>query len=62
LVIDDPHDAAALAGAMSRMLDRGYRASAAQAARQTGNRWTFEQHYRALLDVFGEVRRSKRAA
>jgi UDP-glucose:(heptosyl)LPS alpha-1,3-glucosyltransferase len=62
LVIDDPHDAAALAGAMSRMLDRGYRASAAQAARQTGNRWTFDQHYRALLDVFGEVRRSKRAA
>jgi len=23
---------------------------------KTGNRWTFEHHYRALLDVFGEVR------
>ena len=25
-------------------------------------RWTFEHHYRALLDVFREVRRAKRAA
>ncbi len=62
LVIDDPHDAPALAGAMAKLLDRGYRMSASQAARQTGNRWTFEQHYRALLDVFGEVRQLKRAA
>ncbi|HEY3790053.1 MAG TPA: glycosyltransferase family 4 protein, partial [Urbifossiella sp.] len=62
LVIDDPHDAAALAGAMGKMLDRGYRVAASQAARQTGNRWTFEHHYRALLDVFGEVWRMKRAA
>jgi UDP-glucose:(heptosyl)LPS alpha-1,3-glucosyltransferase len=62
LIIDDPHDASALARAMTAMLDRGYRLSASQAARQAGNRWTFEDHYRALLDVFGEVRRSKRAA
>lgn len=62
LVIDDPHDAAALAGAMTRMLDRGYRFAAAQAARQAANRWTFEHHYRALVDVLGEARQLKRAA
>jgi UDP-glucose:(heptosyl)LPS alpha-1,3-glucosyltransferase len=62
LVIDDPHDAPALAAAMARFLDHGYRTVASQAARQTGNRWTFEHHYRALLDVFVEARTLKRAA
>ena len=62
LVIDDPHDAGALAAAMARMTDGGYRYAASHAARLTGRRWTFERHYRALLDVFGEVRRAKRAA
>jgi UDP-glucose:(heptosyl)LPS alpha-1,3-glucosyltransferase len=62
LVIDDPHDAPALAAAMSRMLDSGYRSAASQAARQAAGRWTFEHHYRALVDVFREVRSNKRAA
>jgi UDP-glucose:(heptosyl)LPS alpha-1,3-glucosyltransferase len=62
LVIDDPHDARSLGAAMSRMLDRGYLREASTAARATGSRWTFEQHYQSLLDVFGEVRREKRAA
>jgi UDP-glucose:(heptosyl)LPS alpha-1,3-glucosyltransferase len=62
VVVADPHDAAELAAAMSRMLDHGYRAAASQAARQAGTRWTFEHHYRALLDVFAEVRAVKRAA
>jgi UDP-glucose:(heptosyl)LPS alpha-1,3-glucosyltransferase len=61
-VIDDPHNAPALAAAMSRMLDRGHLREASAAARATGTRWTFELHYQALLDVFGEVRRAKRAA
>jgi UDP-glucose:(heptosyl)LPS alpha-1,3-glucosyltransferase len=61
-VIDDPHDAPKLAAALTAFTDHGYRATASQAARLTGNRWTFEHHYRALLDVFGEVRRTKRAA
>ena len=61
-MIADPHDAAALGAAMARMLDRGYLREASTAARATGNRWTFEQHYQALLSVFGEVRRAKRAA
>jgi UDP-glucose:(heptosyl)LPS alpha-1,3-glucosyltransferase len=62
IVIDDPHDAPALAAAMTRFTDRGYRADASSAARQTGTKWTFEHHYQALLDVFGEVRKSKQAA
>lgn len=62
LVIDDPHDSGALSAAMAQMLDRGYRSAAAQAARQASARWTFEHHYRALLDVFGEARTLKRAA
>ncbi|MFM8271267.1 MAG: glycosyltransferase, partial [Gemmata sp.] len=61
-VIDSPHDAAALAAAMHRFTDRTYRAEASNAARRTGTTWTFEHHYQALLDVFGEVRESKRAA
>ena len=62
IVIDNPHDAKALAAAMTRFTDRGYRAEASSAARQTGTKWTFEHHYQALLDVFGEVRKSKQAA
>lgn len=62
IVIDDPHDAPALAAALHRFTDRGYRAEASSAARQTGTRWTFEHHYQALLDVFGEVRKTKKAA
>ena len=62
LVIDDPHDAPALAAALVRMLDPGYRSAASQVARQTGTRWTFEHHYRALFEVFAEVRTIKRAA
>jgi UDP-glucose:(heptosyl)LPS alpha-1,3-glucosyltransferase len=61
-VIDDPHDAPALAAAMARFTDRTYRAEAAAAARQTGTKWTFEHHYRALLDVFSEAQKTKRAA
>ena len=62
LVIEDPHDGIALASAMTRMFDRGYLREASAAARQTAGRWTFEDHYQAMIDVFGEVRRIKRAA
>jgi UDP-glucose:(heptosyl)LPS alpha-1,3-glucosyltransferase len=62
LVIDDPHNADALAAAMTRMLDPRYRQAAAHAARQTASRWTFEHHYQALVSVLGEVRQLKRAA
>ncbi len=62
IVIDDPHDAAGLAAAMYRFTDRSYRAEASSSARQTGTKWTFEHHYRALIDVFGEARKMKKAA
>ena len=62
LVVDDPHDAAAWAAAIARMLDPAYRRSASQSAREAAGRWTFEHHYRALLAVFAEVRAAKRAA
>jgi UDP-glucose:(heptosyl)LPS alpha-1,3-glucosyltransferase len=62
IVIGDPHDAPALAAALARMHDRGYLREASALARATGMRWTFEHHYHALLDVFAEVRKSKRAA
>jgi UDP-glucose:(heptosyl)LPS alpha-1,3-glucosyltransferase len=62
IVIDDPHNAPTLAEAMNRMLDRGYLREASTAARLTGTKWTFEHHYRALLDVFAEARKLKQAA
>jgi UDP-glucose:(heptosyl)LPS alpha-1,3-glucosyltransferase len=62
LVVDDPHDSAALGGAIARMLDPGYRRAASAAAREAAGQWTFEHHYRALLAVFAEVRAAKRAA
>ncbi len=62
IVIDDPHDAQSLGAAMTHFTDRKVRAEASAAARQCSAKWTFEQHYRALLDVFGEVRKTKKAA
>ncbi|AMV28489.1 Lipopolysaccharide core biosynthesis protein RfaG [Gemmata sp. SH-PL17] len=61
-VINDPHNAKDLAAAMHRFTDHSYRAEASSAARQTGTKWTFEHHYQALLNVFGEVRKIKKAA
>jgi UDP-glucose:(heptosyl)LPS alpha-1,3-glucosyltransferase len=59
LVIDDPHDGSALAKAIGRMSDRGYLESARPAALAAAQRWTFEMHYAALLDVFREVANGK---
>ena len=60
-MIDDPHNAQELASAMGRFTDRDYR-ECVQRTHRTGTKWTFEHHYQALLDVFGEVRKSKQAA
>lgn len=62
VVVDTPHDEAGLAAAITTCLDPRFRASASAAARQAAARWTFEDHYRALLAVFAEVRQVKRAA
>lgn len=62
LVIDDPHNHADLAAALTHFLDPANRQAAAQAARRTASGWTFEQHYRELLSVFQEAALRKRAA
>jgi UDP-glucose:(heptosyl)LPS alpha-1,3-glucosyltransferase len=61
-VIEDPHNAPAMAAALTHMADRGYLREASTAARATASRWTFEHHYQSLLKVFTEVRQAKRAA
>src|SRR5262249_62031062 len=61
-VVNDPHDARELAGAIAELADPArlpvYKAAAAEA----GRRWTFEDHYRQLLTVLEEVAARKRAA
>lgn len=61
-VVADPHDHGRLAWAMAQLLDPARRAACAQAARRTAAAWTFEQHYRQLLQVFAEAAARKRAA
>jgi UDP-glucose:(heptosyl)LPS alpha-1,3-glucosyltransferase len=61
-VVRDPHDHEHLAWCMTQLLDPARRAACAQAARKAAARWTFEDHYRQLLKVFGEAAARKRAA
>jgi UDP-glucose:(heptosyl)LPS alpha-1,3-glucosyltransferase len=61
-VIDDPHDHAHLAWCLRQLLDSERRQACAQAARRTAAQWTFEHHYRRLVQVFGEAAARKRAA
>jgi UDP-glucose:(heptosyl)LPS alpha-1,3-glucosyltransferase len=62
IVVDTPHDEAGLAAAIGKCLDPKFRAPAAASARQAAAKWTFEDHYRSLMAVFGEVKAVKRAA
>ena len=55
VVLDDPHDSAAMAKALSAMGDPLSRAAMSQAARTAAEKWTFEMHYRALLAVFTDA-------
>jgi UDP-glucose:(heptosyl)LPS alpha-1,3-glucosyltransferase len=52
IVLNDPHDHRALAGSIERLCDSRTRSICSQAARQAGESWTFQHHYRALLNVF----------
>jgi UDP-glucose:(heptosyl)LPS alpha-1,3-glucosyltransferase len=61
-VIDSPHDHDQLAWCLSQLLDPARRKACAQAARRTAGQWTFEHHYRRLLQVFQEVAARKNAA
>jgi UDP-glucose:(heptosyl)LPS alpha-1,3-glucosyltransferase len=61
-VVADPHDQYRLAWCMTQLLDSTRRHGCAQAARKTAMQWTFEHHYRQLLQVFAEAAARKRAA
>jgi UDP-glucose:(heptosyl)LPS alpha-1,3-glucosyltransferase len=61
-VVADPHDHPRLAWAMAQLLDPARRAACAQAARRAAAQWTFERHYRELMQVFAEAAARKRAA
>ena len=61
-VIDNPHEHQQIADCMIQLLDSSRRTACARAARQTAALWTFEHHYRQLLDVFAEAVERKRAA
>jgi UDP-glucose:(heptosyl)LPS alpha-1,3-glucosyltransferase len=61
-VVDDPHDPAQLAWCMEQLLDGPRRAACAEAARQRAARWTFDHHYRQMLEVFAEAQGRKRVA
>jgi UDP-glucose:(heptosyl)LPS alpha-1,3-glucosyltransferase len=61
-VIDDPHDHAHLAWCLAQMLDPARRRACAQAARRTVSQWTFEHHYRQLVETFQEVAERKQVA
>jgi UDP-glucose:(heptosyl)LPS alpha-1,3-glucosyltransferase len=61
-VVEDPHDHERLAGYMAQLLDPARRTACGQAARRAAAQWTFEQHYRQLLQVFQEAAARKQAA
>src|SRR5262249_46218963 len=61
-VLADPHDHARLAGGLAQLCDPARRSACAQGARRTAAQWTFEHHYRQLLQVFVEAAARKRAA
>jgi UDP-glucose:(heptosyl)LPS alpha-1,3-glucosyltransferase len=61
-VIEDPHDHEHLAWCMNQLRDSARRIHCAQAARRTAAQWTFEHHYRKLLEVFEEAAARKQAA
>ena len=61
-MIDDPHNHRALSRAIEKFFDPRERQRCGQAGRQAASRWTFDQHYRQMLDVFSEAARRRHAA
>jgi UDP-glucose:(heptosyl)LPS alpha-1,3-glucosyltransferase len=61
-VIDDPHDHAHLGWCLAQMLDPARRRACAQAARRTAAQWSFEEHYRMIVETFEAVAARKQAA
>jgi UDP-glucose:(heptosyl)LPS alpha-1,3-glucosyltransferase len=54
-VIDDPHDDSALAASIERLCDAEVRARCAAATPAAAQRWTFDDHYAALVEVLREA-------
>jgi UDP-glucose:(heptosyl)LPS alpha-1,3-glucosyltransferase len=61
-VVQNPHDFRKLAWCLSQLLEPRRRAECSQAARKTASQWTFEQHYRQLMEVFSQAAARKRVA
>ena len=61
-VIDDPHDYHTLAIRIEQFCEKGRRFDRANAARETAAKWTFEDHYQALMEVLHEAAQHKAAA
>jgi hypothetical protein len=61
-LVDDPHRHHELAAAISYFFDPAKRQACGQAGRKTAGQWTFEHHYRQMLDVFQEARERRQAA
>lgn len=61
-LIDDPHNHRELAGAIAHFFDPARRQACGQAGRKTASQWTFEHHYRQMLEVFSEARERRQAA
>jgi UDP-glucose:(heptosyl)LPS alpha-1,3-glucosyltransferase len=61
-VITDPHDSKQLAWCMGQLLDPQRRAACGKAALEASRRWTFEDHYKAMRDIFHLASQQKRAA
>jgi UDP-glucose:(heptosyl)LPS alpha-1,3-glucosyltransferase len=54
-VVDDPHDHDQLAWCLERLRDPARREACARAARASGTGWTFEEHYRGLVEILTEA-------
>jgi UDP-glucose:(heptosyl)LPS alpha-1,3-glucosyltransferase len=54
-ILDDPRDAAALAGALTKLLDKPTRARMSAAARQLAGRHTSDRNFEEILAVFRRV-------
>jgi UDP-glucose:(heptosyl)LPS alpha-1,3-glucosyltransferase len=61
-VVTDPHDCEQLAWCMGQLLDPQRRAACGKAALETARRWTFEDHYTAMRDIFHLAAQQRRAA
>ncbi len=61
-VIDDPHNYNHLAWSLFQLLDTDRRYQCSLAAHRAAQQWTFDHHYRALLDVFAKTAAKKMAA